>query len=195
MTALRVLIGCECSGIVRRAFATRGHDVWSVDLKPAEEAKAIKGFPHYLITTFGRVISLHKKQPRLLSQSTDAKGYRAVNLRNHKAGRSYRVHRLVAEAFIANPEGLPCVRHMDGNPANNSLDNLAWGTYADNEADKRNHGTWDTRRNGKLTLAQRFEIRSRLDAGESQKEIAKAFGVSRPTITRIANGTIWGADA
>lgn len=34
---LRVLIGCECSGIVRRAFAARGHDVWSVDLKPAED--------------------------------------------------------------------------------------------------------------------------------------------------------------
>jgi hypothetical protein len=37
MTALRILIGCECSGIVRRAFAARGHDVWSVDLKPAED--------------------------------------------------------------------------------------------------------------------------------------------------------------
>jgi hypothetical protein len=34
---MRVLIGCECSGIVRRAFAARGHDVWSVDLKPAED--------------------------------------------------------------------------------------------------------------------------------------------------------------
>lgn len=37
MTALRVLIGCECSGIVRRAFAARGHDAWSCDLKPAED--------------------------------------------------------------------------------------------------------------------------------------------------------------
>jgi hypothetical protein len=37
VTALRVLIGCECSGIVRRAFAARGHDVWSVDMKPAED--------------------------------------------------------------------------------------------------------------------------------------------------------------
>ena len=39
MTAkpLRVLIGCECSGVVRRAFAALGHDVWSVDLKPAED--------------------------------------------------------------------------------------------------------------------------------------------------------------
>lgn len=35
--AMRVLIGCECSGILRRAFAARGHDVWSVDLKPAED--------------------------------------------------------------------------------------------------------------------------------------------------------------
>lgn len=34
---LRVLVGCECSGIVRRAFAALGHDVWSVDLKPAED--------------------------------------------------------------------------------------------------------------------------------------------------------------
>lgn len=34
---MRILIGCECSGIVRRAFAARGHDVWSCDLKPAED--------------------------------------------------------------------------------------------------------------------------------------------------------------
>lgn len=37
MTALKVLIGCECSGIVRRAFAALGHDAWSCDLKPAED--------------------------------------------------------------------------------------------------------------------------------------------------------------
>jgi hypothetical protein len=71
------------------------------------------------------------------------KGYRAVHLRN-VAGTSRRthIHRLVAEGFICHsPFPRACVRHLDGNPRNNLPSNLAWGTYKDNEDDKRNHGT------------------------------------------------------
>lgn len=53
MTVLRVLIGCECSGIVRRAFAALGHDAWSCDLKPAEDRSN-----HHLVADIRDVLDL-----------------------------------------------------------------------------------------------------------------------------------------
>jgi len=190
---MRVLIGCEASGIVRRAFLDAGHDAWSCDLLPAEDGKPMPNFPRYIVTNFGRVISLWTSGGRVLKPGVDAKGYQCVSLRSDDGRKhSARVHRLVAKAFV-DGEG-ECVRHIDGNPANNSASNLAWGTYQENEHDKIAHGTWDTRRVGKLSASTRVEIREQLAAGLPQKVIAENFGVSRPTITRIANGTIWGND-
>lgn len=120
-------------------------------------------------------------------------GYLGLDLRDGYGGsrRTY-VHILVAEAFIG-PKPFPdaCVRHLDGNPSNNAASNLAWGTYLDNENDKRKHGTWDARFGGKLTERQRQEIRARAKAGESQRDLAIEYGVSRPTITRLVNRSTW----
>jgi len=83
------------------------------------------------------------------------------------------------------------VRHLDGNPKNNSADNLAWGTYAENENDKRAHGTYDMRRTGKLSTEDRNIIRQRAVAGVKQAQIAREFAISRPTVTRLINGATW----
>ena len=166
--AARVLIGCETSGV--------------------------RGFPAYTITADGRIFSEFGKVVRELRPSTDAKGYLGLTICNGQGRRrKVRIHRLVAEAFIPNPLGLPCVRHLDGSPRNNRADNLAWGTYAENEADKICHGTWDTRRTGKLTADMREKAMHLLRNGVPQKDVASHMGVSRPTITRLANGTTWGA--
>lgn len=55
-------------------------------------------------------------------------GYRTVNINNKK----YSIHRLVAEAFISNPNKLPQVNHKDGNKLNNRMENLEWCTQKDN---------------------------------------------------------------
>lgn len=159
----------------------------------------IPGFDRYRVTSDGRVQtswvrgSKRRGDWRDMVPRKDAKGYVGVIL---CAGpglprRYVRVHRLVAEAFIPKHSGQSCVRHLDGNPANNRADNLAWGSYADNELDKRFHGTWFTRFNGKLTERHRQEIRNRARDGERQKALAAEFGVSRPTITRLVNGSTW----
>ena len=77
------------------------------------------------------------KNPHMLKPCKNAKGYDTVQL-----GRGVRklVHRLVAEAFIPNPDNLPMVRHMDDNPSNNHVSNLAWGTQTDNMQDCVKHG-------------------------------------------------------
>lgn len=63
------------------------------------------------------------------------KGYLHVSL----LGKTVRIHRIIAVTFLG-PSDLPLVRHLDGNPANNTLENLAWGTHQDNTDDRVRHG-------------------------------------------------------
>ncbi len=67
------------------------------------------------------------------------KGYKYISLSYLGVKTNYSVHRLVADAFIPNPEGLPCVNHKDGNKLNNHVDNLEWCDYSYN-----NHHAYDT---------------------------------------------------
>lgn len=183
---IRVLVACEYSATVRDAFRARGFD-----------AREIEGFPGYVVTACGKVFSRnHPTGPlgyyKQLSGRVDRKGYRGLTLCNADGHFPKRVHRLVAGAFHPNPDGLPCVRHKNGTPGDNRADNLAWATYAENEADKRVHGTWDTRRNGKLDEAQIAAARKWAGEGMARKAIALELGVSPPTISRLLNGRTWG---
>jgi hypothetical protein len=70
----------------------------------------------------------------------EGRSYCSVRLCVNKKSRLFRVHRLVLEAFVGPcPPGHEC-RHLDGNPANNQLSNVVWGTPAQNAADRRRHG-------------------------------------------------------
>ena len=182
----RVLVACEYDGVVRDAFAPLGLEV-----------REIAGFPGYVITSCGQVFSRnHPTGPlrwfKRLSPSSDAKGYMGLTLCAPEKRRKVRIHRLVAETFIPNSKGLPCVRHLNGVPTDNRAENLAWGTYADNEADKINHGTWDGRRNGKLSPADIHHIRSECAKGVPRKIVAAQLDVSTATVGRVINGKIWG---
>ena len=97
------------------------------------------------------------------------------------------VHSLVAEAFIGpRPDGC-VIRHRDGDPSNNRLDNLVYGTQSDNLRDC--YLSYDgVAGSGKLHANDVQEIRRRLKTGESQISIAEAFGVSRSAINHIHKG-------
>lgn len=83
------------------------------------------------------------------------------------------------------------VRHLDSDKENNCAENLAYGTHLENENDKIGNGTWNLRNGGaKLTPTQVKEIREKLKT-TTQNELAIQYGVSRPTITRIASNKIW----
>lgn len=152
----------------------------------------VKNFPLYEVYRTGEVVSNHRKTPLALTPRRDKKGYLCVTLCNSKTDRrSVRVHRLVAEHFLKNPLSLPCVRHLDNNPANNKVENLAWGTYKDNEADKKLHGTYDLRKSGKLDKLTREVIFALRQEGWTQQRIASWIGVSRPTVSRFLNKKTW----
>lgn len=94
----------------------------------------------YAISTFGRVWSC-KSNIFLKPGKVNRYGHLAIVMCYNGIVTTVQVHRIVAEMFIPNPDNLPVVRHLDGNPTNNVVWNLAWGTYKDNWDDAVRHGT------------------------------------------------------
>ena len=92
--------------------------------------KNIKQNDGYLISNEGQVFSKFTREEKILTNRDD--GYQVVVLSKNNKSESYYIHRLVATAFIPNPENLPEVNHKDGNKSNNIVDNLEWVTTSDN---------------------------------------------------------------
>ena len=83
----------------------------------------------YQVSNLGNVRSLQCKEPRILQQfDRDKCGHKYVELCKDGVSKKFLIHRLVAEAFIPNPDNLPCINHKDKNPANNEVSNLEWCT-------------------------------------------------------------------
>lgn len=159
---------------------------------------AIPGFPGYYVTETGHVISSRTNAGKVGSAfrvrrtALDGKGYPSLTLIAERHRLKRRVHRLVAEGFVANPLGLPCVRHLDGDKENNAATNLAWGSYLENENDKHRHGTWALRvGGGKLNVDDRATILSLHAAGVGYREIAASLSVHRDTVYRVVRGKTW----
>lgn len=100
----------------------------------AEIWKDIKGFEGiYQISTNGRVRSFKETQGgRILSNKNSKGGYLSIVLKRKGLVISTRIHRLVAEAFIPNPDNKPQVNHKDSNRQNNYVENLEWVTATEN---------------------------------------------------------------
>lgn len=85
--------------------------------------------PNYLVSDTGRI---RRKGSEVDHSVRDKKGYLTIDLYKDSERSTRRVHRLVAEAFIPNPEGKPEVNHIDGNRHNNNASNLEWVTSKEN---------------------------------------------------------------
>lgn len=89
----------------------------------------INDFDNYEISNYGRLKSYAKsKDGKITTGVKDKKGYLVVRLynNNYKKGKDFKVHRLVAMAFLDNPDNLPEVNHKDEDKTNNCVDNLEW---------------------------------------------------------------------
>lgn len=88
--------------------------------------KQIDGFPRYMISSFGRVKSLKEKEVRILKPNKTKFGYLQARLFRNGISHTKYIHRLVAKAFINNPDCLPQVNHKNEVKTDNHASNLEW---------------------------------------------------------------------
>ena len=153
---------------------------------------SVVGYPDYLVSDRGRVWSTIRR--RFNTGNRRPCGYIQHRIKRPDGtdGSKY-LHHMMAEAFIPNPLGLPFVRHLDDNPWNNDLSNLAWGTKRDNHNDcVRNghfhHLTDDDRAKARLAVSMAI-VAINLNSGErylfeSQSEAGRALNIDPKLISR-----------
>lgn len=161
-------------------------------------------YPEYVISDDGRVQGPGRgcrKGPRsgaprwLKARALPHSGHLYVNVRDREGGvKSMYVHRLVALAFLGEPRPDQVVRHLNGNPADNRVENLAWGTRRENSADMLRHDTWRNQSTSPVRLNWGIarEIRDEFAAGGStRQELADRYGVSYTTVVNLISGRSW----
>lgn len=171
--------------------------------------KPIRGWiRYYEVSNFGRVRSKDRHtdcasgarvfyKGRVLKTPLNNKGYPCGAFSKLDKYVTYRVHRLVAEAFVIKPRNKPHVNHIDGDPTNNHHTNLEWCTPGENQAHGyriglRPPGKGVLNGNSKLTEVEVREIRRLRETGISSRKLQKMFPqVSRRAIMCIYLGHSW----
>lgn len=103
--------------------------------------KGLNGYPGYMISSDGRIF----KDGEEIKQHPNGRGYNFVFLNKDGERKNARVHRLVAENFIPNPENLPVVNHKNCNKLDNRVENLEWVSYQENTRQALENVTRETK--------------------------------------------------
>jgi hypothetical protein len=169
--------------------------------------KQIENFKNYFVDETGNVFSNRQGKLKKLSPILTKYGYYEVTLCAEKQVRK-KVHRLVAEAFIPNPENKPQINHINGIKTDNKVENIEWSTSKENINHARKTGLNNSkpstiniknlRRNGNgeensraiLTEKDVLEIRNN-STSKSYKELSQQYGVKVGTIYQIVKRLRW----
>lgn len=170
--------------------------------------REIEEYPNYMVSNFGNVKSL--KTNKILKQYKNNSGYLTIQLCKNGMVKGFLVHRLVAQAFLPNPNNLPEVNHKDENKTNNIVSNLEycdhkynsnWGTIKERMS--------ETHKGMKLTEEHKRKIGEKLTNGRRSKtviqydlngnfirefpstnEIQRQLGYSQGHISKCCNGKL-----
>lgn len=162
----------------------------------------------YMISSFGRVKSLKRqvfcggryatRKERILKAQKNKFGYCKVILQKNKNKKTKLVHRLVADAFIENPNNKPEVNHKDGVKDNCLHYNLEWVTDKENSMHAVRtglapHSIGETHKNSKLKEKDVLEIRRNWDGKHFYKypNIAKKYGITESSLAKILKRETW----
>ena len=154
------------------------------------------GYDKYAVTTCGKVYSLYNN--RFLKTALCDQGYPQVTLSSDEGPRAWRVHRLVALAFVPNPANKTFVNHLDGDKTNNHAWNLEWCTPSENTQHAFDTGLieYKPREGSKFSSRQLDDqtihsICKMLEEGHRVKDIAETCGVKPQIVSHIRHGDIY----
>ena len=164
--------------------------------------KDIKGYEGlYQVSNLGRVKSLRRwagnqysnkfiKREKILKHSTEKGGYYHYTLRKDGKETKGREHRLVAEAFIPNPNNYPCINHKDENIKNNNVNNLEWCTYKyNNNYGKHKERQVKSHKPFKKTIVLQYNLKGNfIKEWDSIKEAEDYYKTSKNTISQCCKG-------
>lgn len=136
----------------------------------------------YAVTSCGKVWSYKRK--KFLEPTDNGKGYLYVGLIKDGQRKMYRIHRLVADAYLPNPENLPEVDHIDNDKTHNYLNNLQWITHIDNNRKSHNKPILQFTLDGEFIR----EWPSTTDVG---KEVIKNINHCLKGRNKTAYGFVW----
>lgn len=160
-----------------------------------EEWRDIKGFEGwYQVSNFGRIKSLNrpfKPGDKILHPTLKDDGYMKVSLLGGRSkGKNMLIHRLVAEAFLPNPDNLPIINHKDENKSNNHVENLEWCTYRYNTMYSPSIGCTLNRNDMSKPILQFSLDGDFIKEYPSVAEAARQLGVSATSISHACHGKV-----
>lgn len=164
-----------------------------------EEWKDVIGHEQYFkVSSYGRIYS--KRSSKILSQTVLKTGYYSIATRiGGRKGKPicFKVHRLVAEAFIENEDNKPFVNHKDGDKLNNEKENLEWCTQSENILHALRIGLlvplkMEESPHSKITIEIADKIRLEYSRSKiTHRALAEKYGVGKTTIQNILAGERW----
>lgn len=192
----------ECLGRTKNAIRHKSHElglskndyIFGIDKVEGEVWKPIKGYEgKYCVSNMGRIMSVERSingggkiKQRIMKQCNTRKGYKTVCL--YSDGKRIRniVHRLVAEAFIPNPNNYNQVNHIDENKSNNAAHNLEWCTAKQN----MNYGSRaeKSRKKAQKKVLKVDKFGNVVDIYSCAEEAANANGIGRREIAKFCRG-------
>lgn len=166
--------------------------------------KDIKNFEgYYQVSNLGRVRSLdriivynngrkHIHKGKILNLKPKKTGYIDVYLQKQFDSKNFLLHRLVAEAFIPNPNNYPIINHKDENPSNNCVDNLEWCTYEyNNNYGSRNSKLSNSRKGMKFTEAHKQKLSKSKLGNKNAKGSYRSLETRRKVSNKLKGRIPW----
>jgi len=144
----------------------------------------VEGFDNYEVSNLGKIRNI--KSRRILKPFLQNNGYLMHALYGHDKKKFLLLHRILATAFVDNPEGKPCVNHIDENKLNNDLSNLEWCTAKENAR----HGTRIKRIAEKRSIeVVQLDLNDNvLNTFESMVQAERETGIDASSITKCCKG-------